>query len=76
MLGTVTAGCFFYWRIYFWPERFGYAWTPYGAFLLLASHFFDLLYPFAYIYVQKYGEGSASGLGRNGAAVGSGKKSK
>ena len=53
MLGTLAAGCCFYWRIFYWPERFGYAWTPYGAFLLLGSHFFDLLYPFVFMYVQR-----------------------
>jgi hypothetical protein len=28
---------YFFWRIHYWPERFGYAWTPYGQFLLLGS---------------------------------------
>ncbi|KAK7180692.1 hypothetical protein DPSP01_012998 [Paraphaeosphaeria sporulosa] len=56
-LGTVTAGCCFYWRIYFWPERFGYAWTPYGALLLVGSHVLDLAFPFALAYVRKHGEG-------------------
>ena len=46
MLGTLAAGCSFYWRILYWSERSGYAWTPYGAFLLIGSHLFDLLYPF------------------------------
>lgn len=54
MLGTLAAGCCFYWRIYYWPERFGYAWTPYGAFLLLGSHFFDFLYPFVFVYVERH----------------------
>lgn len=53
MLGTVAAGCCFYWRIYFWPERFGYAGSPYGLFLLGGSHLFDLLYPLAFRYVEK-----------------------
>ena len=54
MLGTLAAGCCFYWRIFYWPERFGYAWSPYGAFLLLGSHFFDLLYPFVFVYVRRH----------------------
>ncbi|EKG10435.1 hypothetical protein MPH_12534 [Macrophomina phaseolina MS6] len=56
-LGTVAAGCCFYWRIYFWPERYGYAWTPYGALLLVGSHISDLAYPFALAYVRKHGGG-------------------
>ncbi|TAQ84219.1 hypothetical protein B7494_g7456 [Chlorociboria aeruginascens] len=59
MLGTVTAGMCFYWRIYYWPERYGYAWTPYGAFLMLASHLFDFIYPFTYAYVKNYETGGA-----------------
>ena len=54
MLGTLAAGCCFYWRVIYWPERFGYAWSPYGAFLLIGSHLFDILYPFVFIYVQRY----------------------
>ena len=54
MLGTVAAGCCFYWRIWYWPERFDYAWSPYGAFLLVGSHLFDFLYPFAFIYVRNW----------------------
>lgn len=62
MLGTVAAGCCFYWRILYWPERFGYAWTPYGAFLLVGSHIFDLIYPFVFVYVRRYEKTAMSQL--------------
>ncbi|KAL4967237.1 terpene cyclase spyD [Aspergillus stella-maris] len=52
MLGTIAAACCFFWRVHYWPERFGYAWTPYGRFLLLGSIAFDLLYAVVYVFVQ------------------------
>lgn len=65
MLGTNAAACCFFWRIYYWPDRFSYAWTPYGAFLLLTSLFIDLLYPFAFKYVQKHEKALGSGSTSN-----------
>lgn len=53
MLGTIAAACCFFWRIYYWPERFGYAWSAYGQFLLLGSIGSDMVYAVVYIYVQK-----------------------
>lgn len=53
MLGTIAAACCFFWRITYWPERFGYAWTPYGQFLLLGSIASDMVYAMVYIYVQR-----------------------
>ncbi|KAJ5186089.1 hypothetical protein N7491_006040 [Penicillium cf. griseofulvum] len=52
MLGTLAAACCFFWRVYYWPERFGYAWSPYGHFLLLGSVGSDIVYAIVYIYVQ------------------------
>lgn len=74
MLGTNAAACCFYWRIHYWPERFSYAWTPYDAFLLLASQFVDLLYPFAFIYVQKHEKALGYGSARSNGIVATGQK--
>jgi paspaline synthase len=54
-VGTLTAQFCFFWRIYYWPERFGYAWSPYGALLLCAWQIPDLAYPFVLRYVRKHG---------------------
>lgn len=54
MLGTIAAACCFFWRVYYWPERFGYAWTPYGQFLLLGSIGSDVVYAVVYIYVHRF----------------------
>lgn len=53
MLGTLAAASCFYWRAYFWPERFGYALDPIGAFLLIVSHIFDFAYPFVYSAIRR-----------------------
>lgn len=53
MLGTLAAAGCFYWRAYFWPERFGYAVNPIGAFLLIVSHIFDFAYPFVYSAIRR-----------------------
>lgn len=74
MLGTNAAACCFYWRIYYWPERFGYAWSPYGAFLLLTSLFIDLLYPFVFMYVAKHEKALDSGSASNNRAMANGQK--
>lgn len=59
--GTLAAGCCFHWRAYYWPQRFGYAWTPYGVFLLGASHILDFIYPFVFAYVKRHEAIPASG---------------
>lgn len=53
MLGTLAASFALYWRGYYWPERFDYVSTPLCVFLLAGSHFFDLAYPIAFVYVDK-----------------------
>ncbi|OQE84051.1 hypothetical protein PENNAL_c0029G04108 [Penicillium nalgiovense] len=40
-------------HIHYWSERFGYAWTPYGQFLLLGSIGSDMVYAVVYVYVQR-----------------------
>lgn len=53
MSGTIAAARFLFWRIHYWSERFGYAWTPYGQFLLLGSIGSDMVYAVVYVYVQR-----------------------
>lgn len=74
MLGTNAAACCFYWRIYYWPERFDYAWTPYGAFLLLTSLFTDLLYPFAFMYVRSHEQAPGAGSAGKNDIIAAGQK--
>ncbi|RMZ77840.1 hypothetical protein DV737_g4179, partial [Chaetothyriales sp. CBS 132003] len=74
MLGTTATGCCFAWRIYFWPKRFGYAWTPYGAFLLITCHCVDLVYPVAFMYIRAYEKRNATVNGNSVYATAHGKK--
>ena len=53
MIGTVAAAIALYWRGYYWPERFGYASSPYFIFLFFNTHLFDFLYPIAFFYIRK-----------------------
>lgn len=52
-IGTLAAGLCFVWKGYYWPERFSYAWTPYGTFLIVGSWFTDfVIYPVVFAYVK------------------------
>ncbi len=53
MIGTIAAGCSFYWSLYYWPERFQYINTPLAFFLVVGSHLSDLLYAFALRTVKR-----------------------
>jgi len=53
MLGTLAAASALYWRGYYWPERFDYVFTPYRMLLLFVTHVFDLIYPIAFIRIQR-----------------------
>lgn len=59
-LGTLCAAICFQYRVIYWPERFGYAAQPIAVFLVIMSAFFDAVYPFAYMAVQRQEKAAGS----------------
>ncbi|KAF1978685.1 hypothetical protein BU23DRAFT_577482 [Bimuria novae-zelandiae CBS 107.79] len=48
-VGTLCAIAVVYWRAYFYPDYWGYVYTPAATFLFAAAELGELLYPFIYL---------------------------